>query len=290
MFTKQENRWRIKRDRASMLWARVWYAAVKSIEDLSDTQLDMKFDPYWHKENKPADRLKMFEQIRRAGSLPSDGSHPKRKNDKFDLVEIVNRAEEYEGTASLFHSPFWYLLRHQNMDVLTLRKFIIHCLILVKEGFQEEDALVSDLDIKELGLEEDDGHRFIDQTDKLYQYNLPTFIDSPATFDLLALIGALFRDAYLSGALHVALSLENAFKEKLYELCSEGWMDEKLCNELFEVSKERIFRPNLHDDPLKVKSHLDLLKSDFPERADHQVESFLAIHHKMVWEDVNSKW
>jgi len=287
MFRKQENRWRINRDRVTKLWARTWYAAVRNVENLSDPQLDMKFDPKWHPLNTSNARLKMFEQIRREGSLPSDGSHPKRKDHPFDLVEIVDGFKGYKGTASLFHSPFWHLLRHQRMDVLTLRKFIVHCLILVKKDYRIDDYLVSELEIQDLGLEELLDHdSFFDNTNELYQHKLPLFVDQPVTFDLLALLGAMFRDAYISGELRVALSLENTFMEKLHELhCQYAWINEELSKEIFEVSKERIFRPNLFDDPSKVPSHSDVFKQEFPDMADCEIERFMSFHHKLIWEN-----
>lgn len=90
------------------LRSKTWYLSIKTKENLNDSQLDILFGPDDGdgKRRVSSDRLKIFEAIRKNGSIPSDGTMGGRG---FNLIERVDADPSYSGTANIINSPFWTL-------------------------------------------------------------------------------------------------------------------------------------------------------------------------------------
>lgn len=106
----------------------LWYWAVRQKSGLSDGKLDIIFsdpEPDGRKRSY-ADRVRVFEDIRKSGATISGGNH-KRRN--FDLIDRVNNFPKLEGSADLYQSVFWEILADTNP---TIEKTIYDFLTLIK--------------------------------------------------------------------------------------------------------------------------------------------------------------
>lgn len=222
-------------DEADQLRAKVWYSAVKARGNWSDYKLDVEFAREEGEVRRcGADRRRAFEEVRRTGSVPTQGTHARRS---FDLVGNVDAHPEFSGTAKYFHSPFWDLLKGRTMTLPEAHAFVSKC--LAKSGlYRPSNELHFVLRCLPVN-----GRLLIpaEMPDQLvYAGALDNLIkQTPVDLDLLALIGGLFREAFLVCELEIASVLKERLNNLLEEFCAQTWLVESTRN-LHLLAERRI--------------------------------------------------
>lgn len=209
-------------DEADQLRAKVWYSAVKARGNWSDYKLDVEFAREEGEVRRcGADRRRAFEEVRRTGSVPTQGTHARRS---FDLVGNVDAHPEFSGTAKYFHSPFWDLLKGRTMTLPEAHAFVAKCL-----ATSNVYRLSNELHFVQRCLPVN-GRLLVpaEMPDHLvYAATLDNLIkQTPVDLDLLALIGGLFREAFLVCELEIAAVLKERLNNLLEEFCAQTWLVE----------------------------------------------------------------
>lgn len=216
------------------LRAKVWYRAVKAREEWSDYRLDIEFVRSPGEEKREgSSRRRCFEGIRRYGRVPSSGNHRVRK---YDLVAQVDQHPSFAGTAAIFRSPFWDLLKTKAMNLSDAHIHVCKCLDITG-CFRASDRLdmlfrkkIRQMSQEKIGLF--DRH--------IYEGAISTALQGkPIDLDLLALVGALFREAYLACALDTATVLRDTFVKLLTQYCRETWLGD-LQGDLLDLGERRM--------------------------------------------------
>lgn len=207
-------------DEADQLRAKVWYSAVKARGNWSDYKLDVEFAREEGEERRcGSDRRRAFEEVRRTGSVPTQGTHARRS---FDLVGNVDAHPEFSGTAKYFHSLFWDLLKGRTMTLPEAHAFVSKCL-----ATSNVYRLSNELHFVQRYLPVN-GRLLVpaEMPDQLvYAGALDNLIkQTPVDLDLLALIGGLFREAFLVCALEIASVLKGRLNNLLEEFCAQTWL------------------------------------------------------------------
>lgn len=207
-------------DEADQLRAKVWYSAVKAQGNWSDYKLDVEFAREEGEVRRcGSDRRRAFEEVRRTGSVPTQGTHARRS---FDLVGNVDAHPEFSGTAKYFHSPFWDLLKGRTMTLPEAHAFVAKCL-----ATSNVYRLSNELHFVQRCLPVN-GRLLVpaEMPDHLvYAAALDNLIkQTPVDLDLLALIGGLFREAFLVCALEIASVLKGRLNNLLEEFCAQTWL------------------------------------------------------------------
>lgn len=240
------------------LRAKLWYNIVKTRSGLSDYRLDMTFgQPEGPITQGGAGRNRVFGSIKK-GVFPSRGQHKKRS---FDVVERVNT--ELPGTADIIDSPLWELLDTPAIDIESITALVERCLDLLdltritgKAAF--EWSIFAEKDLDGTGKPS-----LRPQGASQYEMSLHLATQGISSqMTLLALYGALYREACLSFNLKNADILADFIKAMLAFICDEAWM----------IPHEEYFR-------LLVTERILYGKSEYlpPERPNSASEDSLGI-------------
>lgn len=227
---------RPKADPVDRLKTKVWYLAVKARGGWSDYRLDLEFARNVSDPPLPGpSRIRAFEEIRRNGTVPSPGTHRRRG---FNLVKRVESHPSFKGTAAYFSSPFWDLLKFRQMGVPEAHAF--------------SNRLMKSCNIYRPSGKANDLMRywftFASGTSKpipssldYYEAALNQLIATrPLDLEILALVGGLFREAYLVTALDIATVLSRQFMTLLELFCSQDWLDQETANALIDLGDRRV--------------------------------------------------
>lgn len=219
-------------DPVDRIKAKIWYLAVKARGGWTDYKLDIEFARRPDEPRRAGpDRIRAFEAIRNIGTVPSPGTHRRRN---YDLVENVDAHPDFTGTADIFRSSFWNLLKANEMGIPEAQAFTSECMARCKV-FRPSGKL----------------HVVINSTwphtniphitnQHIYQAGVENIISSlPVNMDTLALVGGLFREAYLLCALEVAGVLKSKFLQLLEEYCYQAWLG-TAGNELLQLAERRV--------------------------------------------------
>lgn len=247
------------------LRAQLWYYAVKSRTIMSDYQLDLLFlDRLGKRPSDPQKRIRLFENVRLYGTLPSTGTHPRRD---FNLIEIVDLHEDFGGTAEVFNSPFWLLFGPQYQDLSSCHALVQSSLrrlgllrfsSIAQWGFKGAMKMWNDKQESELQL----SSSFIWEGYRLYGVQLRIVLSTlPLSLDLLTLLGALFREAYLACALEVAVEIKNIFYEMLERYIKQDWIS-PLANVFERQAECRILF--MHSYPFMIGNEGIDVYDDYP--------------------------
>ncbi len=193
---------------AQKLLARTQYAMVKARSPLNDAQLDVQYAlGEYGVRRSSTDRKQVFEHARMRGKpLPED------------VVRELSKDPTMEGIQEISHSPFWILLEKPPTSRLAARNMVERCLkqlnlmrlplALEKLWLFNMRRAGSDLslDVEEVGC---------NQLEKLIR-------DNPYSLDVLALVGALFREACLNFDLQTANYLGRRFWTLMQDFVSQS--------------------------------------------------------------------
>jgi hypothetical protein len=232
-------------DVAELLRAKVWYLAVKARGNWSDYKLDLEFaKPEGESPRQGQDRRRAFEEIRRTGSVPTEGTHKRRE---FDLVRNVEAHPNFAGTSSYFHSSFWTLLQPVPMKLQNAKQIVEN--ELKRANLHRPSAeLALFVTLSKPGSTGRDMPSGVD-TRHLYRASLQMYLQSAQrNLDVFALIGSLFREAYLVCALEIAVVLKDLLCEMLEEFCNQEWLQKDGTGlQLLELAESRIFHWRMDD-------------------------------------------
>jgi len=225
------------KDPVERLRVTIWYLAVKARKGWSDYRLDQEFA--WEEgktKRSGADRLRIFEGIRYRSTVPSSGNHYRRQ---FDLILRVDAHPDFSGTAAIFHSPFWTLLKAQYMGLTDACDFVKQQMRKcgVHRPSEALDHILS---------------AYMHQAARERQISPPSYKDLYATFldgaikdlpfdlDLLALIGGMFREAYLVCSLETAAILKKKFLELIEAYAVQPWLSPSAGHDFVDIAERRV--------------------------------------------------
>ena len=199
----------------------------------------------------------------------------------------MGRQSGYAWTKEIFDSPFWYLLLNPKMDAHELYEFIVLCLMRSFPKYRFPMDHISDCMTKDLGIEFAKDFFLVEDPNlsKLYEDNMPDLDNTEINLDYLAMLGALFKDAYFSGALNMALLLEKSFLNALGSVHIHfPWMSIENQKELVILTKANMLRFHVFDDenyPDLIETYRKLAAG----RAKASEIKFLKAHRERVWDD-----
>lgn len=222
------------------LIAKVWYWSVRRIEGWSDAKLSVQFIPDAEGQRQvPGFHSKAFARTRTLGTIPTTGGrrHAKRN---FDLVALVDAHPDFHGTAEVMHSPFWDLLRANPGDLAAATAMVERVSsVLGLTRIYGEEAFLTWAECERtallgtcIGIRSDG----IDGFEVLLQRALGERLPD---LDVLALLGAMYREACLSFRLKEAGVFGDYFTIYLARYCDQPWIN-PVGNSLEEVARRRV--------------------------------------------------
>lgn len=283
-------------DPVDRLRTRIWYNAVKARGGWSDYQLDIEFA---RNEDEPRptgpERTRAFEQIRREGTVPSPGTHPRRS---YDLVQRVESHPEFRGTAGYFNSRFWDIVRAGEMSLQEAHAFVSDLMATCQ--IYRPSANSYDLIFYLAPAEVLAAIHASDQRRNLYDGCLTAVISKlPLNLDTLALIGSLFREAYLVSALEVATTLSNQLLRLLERFSLQDWLDRDVGTQFLQLAEQRIIHwqmrerfpdEGIYDDwpPAVVMRPLLAIDANVQWMIDHEavIEDVMSAERKAAVESI----
>lgn len=245
----KRRRGRPKADPVDRLRVKIWYLAVKSRGDWSDYLLDEVFASE-DGERRGADRLRAFETIRRLGTTPSKGTYRRRR---FDLISRVDAHPDFGGTAVIFHSAFWDLLKARQMGPVEARDFARQC--MSRCHVHRPSGKLQD--IIDFALSERRHKNPLVKNSDLYAGALNNIVARmPLDLDTLALVGGLFREAYLVCSLETAGFLKRSLLGLLEKYSAQEWLGDT-GSELCLLAERRILFWQMTPDFLEEEMYDD---------------------------------
>jgi len=223
--TMANKKGRPKRSVIDELRVKLWYQSIKSRSGWSDYKLDMEFGQAEGScTTDGALRTRVFDVIRRKGTLPSRANHHRRS---FDLIARVDSHPNFHGSRALFDSLFWDLLHLPPRDLDTTTQFVEMCLDrLGLTRLTGNDALtwlwfseVKTYDPKQPSLKRGGAGAFEATIQQATQA-------LPNDLDLIALYGALYRESCISFNLESAEIAGALFKISLASFFEATWTGE----------------------------------------------------------------
>lgn len=268
----------------------IWYKAVKSVDNLNDSQLDTLFGTSEGEEPRVgADRIKMFEAIRVNRSIPSNGKNGRRN---FDLVARVDAYPGYKGTAAIIQSPLWRLLEKKPKSLKDIRETVLQCIFNLDSMYEVEYIDVEGIDF--LKAYEFDEHEIFfegyfeyqkEAGNNYYSAMARAFNKLEHSLDYIALLAALSHEAIEGGNMAAAANLVKSLRIILKEYCEQEWLG-NLGEELYQLVISRI-RAALNKDNIKdLPSYISIL-SKLSNANNNVLNSpvarFLQLHERMEW-------
>ncbi|HEY0561952.1 MAG TPA: hypothetical protein VGD04_01375, partial [Methylophilus sp.] len=220
---------------------RYWYWYIRSRTEMNDGELDILFAEDANGEKYDmAGRPTMFESIRVKGNTPSNGSHPLRK---FSLIDKVDNHPSFNGSKKIFTSPFWDLIQSNPIDLKKNNE-------ILELSFERLNLTRLAIDHKYFG---DFMNAPVNPKKRkgISRYHISEFEHSfnlaisniPDNLDLLALIGALYRESCLTFQLNNANVLSNYF-QMVSDSCLNTEWENPAGALLWDIAHERILYGN----------------------------------------------
>jgi len=276
-----------KKQQLRQLRSKIWYRAVKSRQELNNSQLDILFGNLAGLSIKnSADRVKIFEAIEANNSIPGKGNSKLRS---YDLVAIVDSHPDYKGTAGIIRSSFWRLIDQNKLSLANIRILVKECMeelkLLSEEGSYFDDGShdLNDLISQDPDVAYEEFDRYKRDGDIGYdQAMAKTFLQLEPTFPCITLFGALALEAFEARNMEIAKGHFITFKFFLRQFCSQPWLEE-LGDGLYEFAVNRMHEA-LQVDALNGLPSYKEMVSDTPNANPHSPASaFLDRHERLLW-------
>lgn len=220
---------RPKDDVAVRLRGKVWYWAVRAKSRWSDYRLDAEFATPAARGRSGAKRVRLFERVRKTGSIP-------HLRTGWNLVNRVESHPVFTGTATYFYSTYWDLLDPAPAQLAKTHRWVGDLLSRF-ELFRPSEPLFRLLHLHAPPTMSEE---------RLYRSALKTHLSVMTSgLDVLALLGALFREAYLVGALDTAIQLRDELLPRLEGFVRQKWLPHEVGQALLELSEHRLLHPQL---------------------------------------------
>lgn len=183
------------------------------------------------------DRIRYLKYIK-------NGNKPKRnKSNPIDVIEKLHLEYGQLEIKLWFNSPFWIVISdgfygyasHPEKIRIMLAEFIeIARLNSVALGEKNYPA-------RYFEFEEPLRRRRIKPAKK--RFRIPNFLLGPSSFDNLAVLAVLYREAYIGCSINYAAQIRSLFLEKFYELLNHQYIGDNLKDRLFDISINKIMFP-----------------------------------------------
>lgn len=245
--TNSGQRGRPKKSLVDELRVKLWYQYIRHKSGWTDYRLDMEFGQAdTGCKSGGAGRVRVFDVIRKRGTLPSRGSHHRRP---FDLVERVDNHPQLYGSRAIIDSLFWELLHLAPRDLDATSSFAIKCLDrLGLTRITDDDALLW-LWLTDFQKRNSDQPSLKKGGAGAFETTLQRATASlPTDLDLIALYGALYREACIS------FNLENAeISGILFRLSVEAFFDapwtKGVTGQLIDIAITRVLHGKISYEP-----------------------------------------
>ncbi len=216
---KKRQRGRKFLDRTERLRVAVWYWALRG-RGFLDYQLDLIFDGQDPSATaRGVNRGRIFETIRGRYSLPGDSQARKSA-----FVKRVDAHPALRGTARIYFSEFWNLMMFWELPHQEARRLLNTC--LRRHGLRRLTYWSSEEYRKAFkraaGPKEKEEFRANDFARKVLRQALA---GCTVDLDLLALVGALYKEAYLAQDLHLALIYHDEYFRLMDVLATPTWFE-----------------------------------------------------------------
>lgn len=263
-------------DIAEILRRRIWYFNVSTKSGWKDYQLSRDFDLGKNNVSKRKTgkvRRRIFERLRKFDEMPFRGKHE-------EFVRLVESS--VEGTAKLYLSPFWKLIGKKPLNLQQLRELVMECVRsagLLSEVGNHHD--LNDLMKQAVGMNAAQLIMFLRSSVEHHRLALEGALKNrPTDLDALALVGALFREAYFAGNLRVALMLEGQFANTLQQITEMDWMPKEISDKFFSLAVERVLTTTISGRD-GLPEYLEMLNST--ENKGSPTAVLLARHDRLLW-------
>jgi len=269
--TPQAKKGRPYGDPINKIRTKFWYWSVRNISGLNDGQLDMEFSDTEEDGSKRAyaDRIRIFEDIRKNGRNISGGKHYKRG---FSLIDRVNDYPGLAGSKDIYESPLWRVVAGTTISFNTTKEHLLELnavdilnqmpFTLFEDPSAEEMQRFSELtgleeiSIKRI-LSKDIDTRFRELYDSVFDsFGSLSYIQGfskekidlemlASYLDQLAFSIVIYRYAMFTGNFHALVASADSVKATLsyLKLAEVKWINEALCDEFFNLVYVRVFMP-----------------------------------------------
>lgn len=236
-----------------------WYYAIRKISKLNDAQLDLLFYP---EKREYADRVRIFEEIRKTGASISTGAHKRRD---FNLIDAVENVNELKGTKALYQCMLWTVLAENNPTLKTTKSNlleIVSILELWKINYKKQETIDDDVEdvIRDMGLGSllddvadkvkintnksrdytDVLNSICDNSEILYNITGINLISYVRHLNNLCLLILLYRYAMFTGNVHLLIACFELIQSNSSMLIFvTSWIDGEFKNELFHEIYQR---------------------------------------------------
>lgn len=219
--------------------------------------------------------IRFFKNIKK-GFKPSR-NHSRRS------IDFVNSVDSLYGLTELkemFYSPFWYVISskfyYHASHPETIRLILAEVFAICRHNSK------STSDIEEY-FEFAEPLRFNRKNPALKKFKVPDCLKGSANFDQLAVLGLMYREAYIGCSIAYAMTIREMFLKKLYEVIAKPYIKESRKKELFELATNRLLNPISQirrNKANNMQKSFNKTKIKFPDQ--DKLISFLKSHDKSV--------
>lgn len=234
---EQRRRGRPRATEADRLQVKTWYYKVKSRGQWTDYRLSKEFsDEKCSKGNAVTRRSRLFENLRTHWASPSLANN---RRTSFDIISTVDAHPNFIGTSRTYRSQFWQLLKCPPQEVATAQNLVyglFHELGLTR--LENKLAYLWDKQLRS-SAEKLDDYFCMTPVERYLGYLHSALREIEEDLDRLALLGALYREAFLCGAGILTILLGQRFITALDGFCSQPWLS-AVGVELCEYARGRV--------------------------------------------------
>lgn len=198
----------------------------------------------------------------------------------IDLVCKIDELYKVPELKQMFYSPFWYLMsskfRHLASQPGAIRLTMAEIVIICTNNLKSTPSTIEYFEFEE-------PLRFGRKNPALKKFKVPDCLSGEATFDQVALLGLMYREAYIGCSIGYAMAIREMFLNKLHEVIAKPYIRADRKEKLFNLATERFllpisqFRRNRADDMEK-----SFRKTKIKFDNQNQIISFLRSHDKSV--------
>lgn len=243
----------------------MWFHSVMSKTTLSLYELDVKFDIKYDElvtDKLRADkrRRKIFEDLRDRYILPF-------KNDLDVFLDQVENTDGFENTAKFYRSYFWQLTQPKPLEINQLRSIVFQ--IFQSYSLFEKVIKTNKQKVSKSNENSD------------YINGLITLLKNITfSLDKLALIVALFREAYLVGNISLADEIFSLYQLYVELITESDDIHVSLKDDFFKICASRLLSQYLDKLPEHWAAYDEMIGSSFKRSF---ARKFLRIHDENCW-------
>lgn len=227
-----------------------------------------------------ADRIRYLRNV-------TEGYKPS-KNHPLRGLDIVERLHEHYGHPEIkcwFYSLFWHVISSDFFSYASrpeeIRRILAECIEIARHN-GEILGYTARPSIRYFEFEEP--LRVDRRNPAKKKIRIPSLLLYPASFDQLAVLAVMFREAYIGCSIGYAAQIRLLFLEKLHELLKNPFIEEKsIKQDLFDLVIKRVLCPirqNMRNRAKDLESSYKAITS--PSDRSEEIMSFLRSHDKSI--------